>query len=331
MKTRSILLLLLAAAALPAQTRTQPVLGPDGKPLIGPDGKPATVTLSVDEKPAPGPPLSTLPPDKVILTIGDQKITAAYMDRLIESLPEQLRASARGAARRQFAENIVRVKLLAEEARKRKLDQTPQYQVQVAFQAENTLAMLLFNDMSKNAPVTESAARAWFDQHKGEYERVRARHILIRMKGSPVPTRPEQKDLTEEEALAKAQQVRKQLLAGADFATLAKAESDDTGSAANGGELGTFGHGQMVPSFDEAAFALPVGQVSEPVRSQFGYHIIRVEAKESKTFEEVRPEIEKRLRPEMAKKSLEEMRNSAAVTMDPAYFGEEKKEEKKPQ
>ena len=254
MKTRGIALLPLAALALAAQTVQ--LTGPDGKPVVGPDGKPATMTMTA-EAPEAGPALSSLPPETVVLAVGPEKITAAELDRIIEILPEQARAAARGAGRRKFAEDLVRMKLLAQEARKRKVDQSPQYVTQSAFQAENLLAALLFQEISKNAPVDEAAARAWYDQHKPEYESVSARHILIRMQGSPVPVKPEQKDLSEEEARAKTEEIRKKIAAGADFAALAKAESDDTGSGANGGELGRpFTRGQMVPSFEEAAFKM---------------------------------------------------------------------------
>ena len=101
---------------------------------------------------------------------------------------------------------------------------------------------------------------------------------------------------------------------------MAKAESDDVNSGANGGDLGLFRRGQMMPSFEEAAFKLPVGQVSEPVRSDYGYHVILVEQKESKTFEEVRAEVEQRLRPELAQKAMKDLRKQTAVTLDPAYY-----------
>jgi len=110
-------------------------------------------------------------------------------------------------------------------------------------------------------------------------------------------------------------------VAGADFAELAKTQSDDTGSGANGGDLGFFKHGQMVPPFEQAAFSLPIGQISEPIKTPFGYHIIKVEQKESKTFDEVRPEIEKKLRPELAKNEVEDLRKNANVTIDEGFFG----------
>ena len=260
-------------------------------------------------------------PDKVVIQVGTEKITAAELDRIVAALPEQYRSAARGAARRQFAENIVKIKLLAQEARRRKLDQTPQFQTQITFQGENLLAGLLFQDMAATAKIDDAELHKYYDEHKSEYEQTKARHILIRFKGSAVPLKPDQKDLTEEEALAKAQEIRQKLLAGGDFAAIAKNDSDDVGSAAQGGELGFFKHGQMVPPFEQAAFAQPVGKVSEPVKSQFGYHVILVEAREAKSFDEMRPQIEKQMRPEAAQRAVEELKKQNPVVLDPTYFG----------
>ncbi|MBZ5486141.1 peptidylprolyl isomerase [Halomonas aquamarina] len=98
-------------------------------------------------------------------------------------------------------------------------------------------------------------------------EETRARHILVELN----PTR------NEEQARARAQQVRQRLQQGEDFASLAREFSDDRGSALNGGELGWVRPGQTVPAFEDAMQSLSEGQVSEPVRSQFGYHVIEVE------------------------------------------------------
>ena len=259
--------------------------------------------------------------NKVILTIGNEKITAGQYDDMLASLPPQVQTAARGPQKRQFVEQLVLLKLLSQEAVKRKVDQKPAVQKQLAFQRDNLLAGALYQDLLENVKVDTAAAQKYYEEHKSEYEQVKGRHILIRMKGSPSPATPNKKELTEDEALAKAQEIRKKLVAGEDFATLAKAESDDTGSGANGGDLGFFKRGQMVPPFEQAAYSLPVGQISEAVKSQFGYHIIKIDRKDSKTFDEVREEIEKKLRPEIAKAEADDLRKKAPVMIDDSFFG----------
>jgi len=254
-------------------------------------GTPATPTPPLPPArlgvPAAAP--TAVPPDKVVMTVGDEKLTAGEFDQLVDALPEQVRAAARGPNKRQFAEQLVRIKIMSQEAHKRKLDENPTVQRQIELQKENLLANVLFQEMAANVKVDDATAQKYFEQHKTEYESVHARHILIRFKGSQLPVAAGKKELTEEEALAKAQEIRKKLTAGEDFATLAKTESDDVQTGAKGGDLGTFRRGQMVPEFEQAAFSLPVGQVSEPVKSKFGYHLIKVEQHETKTFAEVKP------------------------------------------
>jgi peptidyl-prolyl cis-trans isomerase C len=272
----------------------------------------------------PSTPAITAPvsPDKVVLTVGDERMTAAEYEQLVDALPEQVRAAARGPSKRQFAEQLIRVKLMSQEARKRKLDESPVVQHQIELQKENLLANLLFQDMTANAKVDDASEHQYYEQHKSEYESAHVRHILIRMKGSQVANQPGKKELTEEEALAKAQEVRKKLLAGDDFAALAKAESDDAVSAAKGGELGSIKRGQgMVAEFEQAALSLPVGQISEPVKTQFGYHLIKVEQHDTKAFDEVKSELEKRMRPELARNAVENLRRQTPVTLDDSFFG----------
>jgi len=264
---------------------------------------------------------AAVPPDKVVLTIGDEKLTAGEFDQLVDALPEQVRASARGPNKRQFAEQLVRIKIMSHEARKRKLDESPTVQRQFELQKENLLANALFQEMVTNVKVDDATAQQYFDQHKSEYESVHARHILVRFKGSQLPLAAGKKELTDEEALARVQEIRKKALAGEDFAALAKTESDDVQTGAKGGDLGTFKHGQMVPEFEQAAFSLAVGQVSEPVKSKFGYHLIKVEQHETKTFQEVRPELEKKMGPELARNALENLQKQVAVTYDDSFFG----------
>src|SRR4051794_8237894 len=289
------MLFVCPAACLLAQTPPKPA-----QPSAAPQ---PTVTLSAEDP----KPLPTVAPDKVIITVGDRKITAAQFDQIINSLPAQYQANARGPARKQFADNVVHVLVLSQEGKRRKLDESPSYQTQTMFQNANMLAALTYEQLGKDVKLDDAEVRQYYETHKAEFERVHARHILIRAAGSPMPVRPGQKDLPEAEALAKALEIRKKLAAGEDFAALARVESDDTGSGANGGDLGFFGHNQMVPPFEAAAFAMKPGELSEPVKTPFGYHIIKVEERDAKTLEELRPDIEKRLRPEQAQKVMEEL------------------------
>jgi peptidyl-prolyl cis-trans isomerase C len=262
-------------------------------------------------------PKPDVPPDKVVLSVGDMKITAADLDLIIESLPEQYRATARGSGRREFAQNLARIMVLAQEGKRRKLDEAPGYKIQADFQLENFLAGREYADIAEHTKVDDAEMLKFYEAHKGEYEQVHARHILIHTK----PLSAGQKEQTDAEALAKVQDLRKKIMDGADFAAVASQESDDAGSKVKGGDLGSFKRGQMVPQFEQAAFTLKIGELSEPVKTQYGYHLIKVESREAKSFAEVKPEIEKRVGPEMAQKAVADLEKQTPVVLDPDFFG----------
>ncbi len=284
-------------------------------------------------KPTPGTPspkaeaealaetAAKVPADAVVLSVGDEKLTRTQYENLIKELPEQAQKAAAGPNRRKVAEQLADLKAMAQEARKLKIDQEPGVQQLIRLQVDQALASLLFKDLQKNAKTDEASVRAFYDSHKALYEEAKASHILIRFQGSSVPVRQGQKDLTDAEALAKATEIRKKLVAGGSFSDMAKAESDDTGSGANGGSLGTFGHGQMVPEFEKAAFSAPVGQISEPIKTKFGYHLIKVDERKSKTFDEVKDEIAKEMKPQEAQKEVENIRKTGGIVINDDYFG----------
>lgn len=303
------LIILLPAACLLAQTPP---------PAPRPAPQPAPPAVAPAAKPADAPP--AVAPDKVVLTVGDVKFTAAQFDALIDMLPEQNRAQARGPARSQFGQNLARMIVLAKEGKRLKLDESPTYKSQAEFQAENLLAATAYAEITKGNQPSEGDLKKYYEEHKTDFEQVHARHILIRFQGSQLPIKPGQKDLTEAEALAKVQALKKRIQGGEDFAKVASEESDDTGNATQGGDLGTFRHGQMVPSFDEAAFALKPGEISEPVKTQFGYHLIKLESKDNKSFDEVRPDLERQLGPLQAQKAVDDLVKKTPAVFDPVYF-----------
>jgi peptidyl-prolyl cis-trans isomerase D len=122
-----------------------------------------------------------------------------------------------------------------------------------------------------DAPVSDAEISKYYDDHKDDFKRSSTARFDVAY--LPVSINAADSVAT----LEHARQLRAEIMGGADFAEVAKRESKDPGSKDRGGELGTFRKGQMVAAFDQAAFSLPVGQVSEPVQTQYGYHLIQVE------------------------------------------------------
>jgi peptidyl-prolyl cis-trans isomerase C len=193
---------------------------------------------------------------------------------------------------------LVDVVVLSQAAEKQKLDDRPNVKHRLAFDRNRLLMEMLLQDAGKSA-LSDAAEHQVYDdavkQVKSEQE-VHARHILVP---------------TEDEAKA----ILAQLKGGADFAALAKEKSKDPG-AAEGGDLGYFTKEQMVPEFAEVAFKLDKGQLSDPVKTQFGWHIIKVEDKRVKptpTFEQVKPQIENYVAHRAQAELVENLRKSATV------------------
>jgi peptidyl-prolyl cis-trans isomerase D len=166
---------------------------------------------------------------------------------------------------------------------------------------------------------TDTELLAEYNRNKDQFrtpDRVKARHILLTTTG---------KTPQEDAAIkAKAEDLLKQLRAGADFAKLAKENSQDPGSAQKGGELDWITHGQTVPEFDKAAFSLKPGEISNLVKTQYGYHIIQVEQKESarlKPFEEVKAELAANYKKAKVSGEMQDLSDkaSAALKKDPLH------------
>jgi len=306
----------LAAVAVVAVYAQQPPASAG----VGAKPAPATPAPATPAAPAAAP-ASNVAPDVVVLTIGTQKLTRAQFELLLAAVAQNGHPATSPADKRKVAEQYGELETMAQEARKRMLDQSPETKQMMSVQNDSFLANMLAKKITEETQFTDLDLRAYYDAHKDEFEEAKGSHILIRFKGSKVPLKPNEKDLTEPEALAKAQDLRAKIVAGADFATLAKTESDDAGSAVKGGDLGAFRHGQMVPPFDKAAFSAPIGEVTEPVRTDFGYHIIKISSRAAKTFEQAKPDIEKQLKPKMAREALEKIKAQSPVTLNDEYFG----------
>jgi parvulin-like peptidyl-prolyl isomerase len=219
------------------------------------------------------------------------------------------------AFRKHIQEQIGTIKLIDQEV---KAKTTPPSDAEVKTLYDTLLAIL------HDQPIPGSHTSSEIDELKSlaralEHrfgERVRARHILIKV--DPHATKEQR-----EAALNKIKDVQKQLKNGAEFAELAKKYSDDPGSKERGGDLGYFSHGDMVDAFEKAAFALDVGQTSDIVTTDYGYHIIRVEEKKAASkfsFDDVKDDLKEYLFQQAAAKKFEtyikDLRSKAEIKIN---------------
>lgn len=217
-------------------------------------------------------------PSTVLAKVDGEEITAGDVAVASEDL-EQSMSSMTEPQRRDYALNyLIDLKLAARAAEKDKLGDSDEFKKRLAYLKDRALMEELLQREAK-AAVTDERLHKLYDETAKNLkpeEEVHARHILVK---------------TEDEA----KKVEERLAKGEDFAKVANEVSIDPGSAKQGGDLGFFARGQMVPAFEETAFKLEPGKVSDPVKTQFGYHVIKVDEKRTRPippFEQVRPQIE---------------------------------------
>lgn len=243
--------------------------------------------------------------DPVVAKVGDTEIheselvlAQGELDPQFDNVPAEQRRLAALAA-------VIDIKSLAQKAENEDLQETPEFKSQMNYLRDRTLHNALFKKEVIDS-ITDEEVKARYDKEvaaTAPEEEVKARHILLK-------TEDEAKDVISE------------LEGGADFVELAKSKSTGP-SASEGGDLGYFRKGRMVPAFEEAAFGLKKGEFTkEPVKSDFGWHVIQVEDRreaEAPAFEQVAPQIRQVLLREKYAELLETARSEVEVDIvDPA-------------
>lgn len=237
--------------------------------------------------------------DPVVATVNGADIHRSDVETAREQLPEQYRDLPIERVFEPILNQLIRSKLIAQQAREAKLQETESYKRRISMFEERLLEEAYLRKMI-GEKITEAALRERYDAAIGQFptaEEVRARHILVK---------------TKEEAEA----IIAELDGGADFAKLA-AEKSIGPSKSRGGDLDYFGRGQMVKPFEDAAFGLKAGEVSaQPVQSPFGWHVIKVEDRrqsEPPTFEEARGKIGEEMSQEVAGEVIKNLTESADI------------------
>jgi peptidyl-prolyl cis-trans isomerase C len=243
--------------------------------------------------------------EAVVATINGEPVTETDLSIAMTDLNEQFAQLPDDQRRAAALSAIIEIRLLAAEAEKAGLADGDEFARRMTLLRQRALHSA-FIDRQVAGAVTDEAVRARYDKQVAEtppVNEIRARHIIVE---------------TKEEAEA----IIKELEAGGDFEALAKEKSKD-GAAAQGGDLGYFTEGRMVPEFEQAAFALNVGDYSkEPVQTQFGWHVIKVEDKrvqQPPAFEQVAEQFRALLLRENYFAKVTALREAAAVEIaDPA-------------
>lgn len=263
-----------------------------------------------DAKPAETPPAAAQPapaakpaPDTVLATVNGQPITEADLDLAIEDLDQQFARLPEEQKRAAALSAVIEIRLMAAEAAAKGIDKDPDIARRLAFLQQRALHAAVI-DKEVQAKITDDETRVRYDKEiaaQPAENEVRARHILVK---------------TKEEAEA----VIKDLDAGKSFEDIAKEKSTDPGSGANGGDLGYFSAGQMVPEFEKAAFELAPGTYTKtPVQSQFGFHIIKVEDKRAKqppAFDEVKDQVRSLVLRDKYLELIKGLRGAATIQID---------------
>jgi hypothetical protein len=248
-------------------------------------------------------------------------MTAADVEKFIQALPPRYRAFYGGPGKYLLPQFIVRTKVLAAEAVKQKFDEQPDVVQALAVARETILAEVARAHIEQGITITDAELQDLYNKDKSLSQDVRISHILIRTADAPgnlaEPNRPA---LPEAEARAKLADIRKKILAGADFAQMAKQYSEDKTTAASGGDMGFIKRDQVVPPIVDAANSLQPGQVSDLILTPFGLEIIKVVEKHVKTFEEVKPALVSELRQTKLNEATRKLADQNHVFYDKQYF-----------
>ncbi len=254
--------------------------------------------------------------DPVVISVGAQQIRASEFNALLAGAPPQSRA-AMEANKRAVAEQLAKMLALVEAAHRHGLDQSPAFRVQMMLSRDNALAKSEVDRLQAAAVPTAAQEQAFYSAHATQFRQTKLRHILIGDNETPGGG----SSRTPAQALAKAQKIEAELKAGGDFAAIAKAQSDDAGSKAKGGELGEISPGETVPEFETAVNALPVGKISEPIHTRFGYHIVEVESRSTMPFTQAKPLIAQQLTQQNVATAIDRIAATAHVVISNSFFG----------
>ena len=251
-----------------------------------------------------------------VIEASGLSITRSDFEHMLSGDPRFQTALTRPDAKLALGTDFGKAFALEAEARRRNIDQEPSVQLKIRNYTQQLLANELLLSLRKGYLKDEALLSAHYEKNKDSYAQPRVRQILVRMKGSKVALRKGKPDLSIEQARARADELLAKLVKGADFASLVRTESDDTASLDTGGDLGFVPKGATAASFEAAAYSMPVGELSNVIQTEYGFHVLRVEERQPMPLGAVKAMIAN----ELAHKDLDGIiLNGYKLNM--AYFG----------
>ena len=260
---------------------------------------------------------------RVVLRINGEPVTETEFEAIFLQLPEDVqRQFSSETGKMAFAEQVIRIKLMEQEARKLGLDRDPKVSAQISVDRANVLANAAAQKLV--AQPTEDAVRNYYKENSGRFEAIDISHIAFAYTGGKIPPRAGRRARTETEAVNAALAVYQELRKGGDFATIARRESDDVETAQQGGELGHFTRGMLPQELDARIWAMKPGLISGPIPSALAVHIFRMNSRGTAPIEKVRAGIAERVRQQNMFDRVELLRKNAKVDFDPRFFPDAK-------
>ena len=252
---------------------------------------------------------------KVVIRVNGEPITEAEFNAFMSAVPEQQRGVFAGpAGKRELANELVRMKTLEQEARRLGIDNDPEAAAQMNLLRTQVTATRALQKIVQDKSEKEIVA-AYEREKKNALS---LRHVVVAYAGGMVPPRKQnEKPPAEAEAMKKAAAISARLRGGADFAQIAKTESDDIESAQRGGSLGPMRPDMLPPEIGGVVSKLKPGQYSDPVKTQFGIHVFNVA---EPTLDDLRPMLAQQVQTEIAQRELQRLQKAADVQLDPQFF-----------
>ncbi len=280
-------------------------------------GAPAATT----PPPAPAPPIT---PDTVVAEIDGKKYTAAQIDALIKVFPAQMQGQVRADLKRAVGYALL-MQYLSGEAEKANLDKESPLKETLAYQRMGALSQAEINRVRNvEIKVTPEDEMKYYKENPDKYKEAKVKAIYVSFSAVPPKNPPPdgKKVLTEAEAKTKIEDLRKQIAAGADFAQVAKENSDDKDSASKGGDFGTIKRNSPYGEpLKKAVFDLKPGGMTEPIRQPNGYYLIRLEEARVLPYDEVRTQIYEELKQKGFNDYMQNVQKRFEVKVEnPAFF-----------